>query len=89
MNKTTLRLAAAMALCLPALAQQQSDPADGKSPAPALRYESAFTDYKPWKDVSAGDWRAANEAVAAPAPQPAPAASATGHEGHPMQGDRK
>lgn len=65
MNKKSLWMAIAMAPCLPVLAQAQAGPADSKSPAPAARYESAFADYKPWKDVSAGDWRAANQAVSA------------------------
>jgi len=83
-------MAAAVALCLPVLAQAGSDPADSRSPAPAPRYESAFTDYSPWKKVSAGDWRAANDAVGAgstapgrsgagaPAAPSAPAATSTG-----------
>src|SRR5882757_1962134 len=75
MKKTTLWVAAAMALCLPVVTQAQADPADGKSPAAALRYESAFSDYQPWKAVSAGDWRAANQAVGAGTP-------AGAHSGH-------
>ncbi|WP_299790282.1 hypothetical protein [Ramlibacter sp.] len=75
MKQNTLWVAAALALCLPILAQAQSDPADSKSPAVAPRFESAFADYKPWKDVSAGDWRAANEAVG-------PGATAAAQGGH-------
>ncbi|MDB5948140.1 MAG: hypothetical protein JWQ33_3166 [Ramlibacter sp.] len=71
-----------MALCLPVLAQGPGDPADAESPAAALRYPSAFTDYQPWTELSVRDWRAANDAVSAgaaagvhsgPAAAPAPA----------------
>jgi hypothetical protein len=60
------RLAPAVALCLPLLAAAQtsrSDPADARAPAPALRYSSAFADYKPWQDIKTGDWRAVNDQV--------------------------
>lgn len=91
------RLAPAWALCLPLLATAQAprpDPADPKAPAPALRYDSAFTDYKPWQDASGGDWRAVNDTVrraaakgdahaghAAP-PSPAAASAASPAHGH-------
>jgi hypothetical protein len=90
MNNTLFRLAPAVALCLPLLALAQAgqpDPADSKASVPALRYQSAFADYKPWTDTRPGDWRAVNDNVrdaaakggahAAPgAPAAAPAASA-------------
>ena len=66
MNNLFLRLAPAVALCLPLLALAQAgrpDPADPKAPAPALRYQSAFADYKPWQDTKPGDWRAVNDNV--------------------------
>ena len=66
MNTLFLRLAPAVALCLPLLALAQADrpdPADPKAPAPAMRYQSAFADYKPWQDTKAGDWRAVNDNV--------------------------
>ena len=31
--------------------------------ATSLRYQSTFADYKPYQDVSPGDWRALNDAV--------------------------
>lgn len=72
-----------MALGLPLLALAQPgriDPADAKASAPPLRYQSAFADYKPWKDAQPGDWRAVNDNVRD--------ASATGggHGGHTMPG---
>ena len=91
MNNTFLRLAPAVALCLPLLAVAQAgrpDSADPKTPAPALRYQSAFADYKPWQDIKPGDWRQLNDNVApkdgksgghashGAAPAPAPAAKA-------------
>lgn len=71
MKNTTFRLATAMALCLPGLALAQTDPA----PASALRFESAFADYKPWADVSPADWRTVNETVRSKA-------GAGAHSGH-------
>ena len=59
-------LAPAVALCLPlaTLAQSgRSDPAVASAFAPALRYQSAFSDYKPWQDLKPADWRAVNDKV--------------------------
>lgn len=70
MNDALFRLAPALALCLPQLALAQAgqpDPADPKSSAPALRYQSAFSDYKPWLDIKPGNWREANDTVGSPA----------------------
>lgn len=98
MNNFFSRLASAVALCLPLLALAQagrSDPADSKSPAPALRYQSAFADYKAWQDIKPGDWRAVNDNVrdgAAPALAPAAKASAPAmpaHGGHQMHGGKQ
>lgn len=55
-----------MALCLPLLASAQGarlDPADPQAAAPALRYRSAFADYKAWQDPRPGDWRTVNDTV--------------------------
>ena len=74
------RLAPAVALCLPLLAfaqAQRGDPADPKASAPALRYSSAFADYKPWQDTPPGNWRAINDTVRDAAVQGAGA-----HAGH-------
>ncbi|GAC1538395.1 MAG: hypothetical protein NVS2B4_18450 [Ramlibacter sp.] len=80
MKNKSPRVASALALCLPVLAQAQPTPVETKSPGAAPRYESAFTHYKPWKAISAGNWRAANEAVGVEA-------SGTGHGGHTMTGN--
>ena len=72
------RLAPALALCLPLLAVAQdrrSDPADPRAPAPALRYSSAFADYKPWQDIKPADWRAVNDQLRG-------AAGGAAHAGH-------
>jgi hypothetical protein len=84
MNNIPLRLAPAVALCLPLLAPAQAgrpDPADPKTPAPALRYQSAFADYKPWQDTRPGGWRGVNDTVRDAA------AKAGGHAGHAMPAD--
>lgn len=70
MNNVFRRLAPAVALCLPLAAHTQAtrvEPADPKAPAPTLRYQSAFSDYKPWQDAKPGDWRALNDGLGAPA----------------------
>lgn len=81
MNNLISGLAPAVALCLPLLALAQSgqpDPADPKTPGPALRYQSAFADYKPWQDSKPGDWRAVNDTVRDAA------AKGSAHAGHGM-----
>ncbi len=88
MNKIFKGLAPALALSFPLLsgAQQGSNPSDTKTEAP-LRYKSAFADYKPWQDITPGDWRQLNIAVQGAhgmaghnmgAPPPAAEASAPG-----------
>jgi len=80
MNNLFSRLAPAAALCLPLLALAQagrSDPADAKAPARALRYPSAFADYRPWQDAKPGDWRALNDALGG-------TGAGGGHAGHAM-----
>ena len=75
------RLAPAVAVGLPLLALAQAgrpDPADPKASAPALRYPSAFADYKPWQDTKPGDWRAENDNVGDAA------AKSGAHGGHAM-----
>jgi hypothetical protein len=42
---------------------RNDDPANSASPAPALRYESAFGGYRPWRDDGNGDWKQVNERV--------------------------
>lgn len=78
MNNLHSWLVPAVALSLPllAVAQQSSGPSDPKAAASALRYQSAFADYKPWQDVKPGNWRQLNDNVA-----PKPEASG-GHAGH-------
>ncbi len=81
MNNVFRRLAPIVALSLPlaALAQPtRIDPADPKAAAPALRYLSAFADYKPWQDVQPGNWRALNDSLGGPS-------SSDAHAGHAMQ----
>ena len=83
MNNLFLRLVPAAALCLPLLALGQTgraDPAAAKASAPALRYQSAFADYKPWQDAKPGDWRALNDDLRKQA------AGGSGHAGHAMPG---
>ncbi|PZP91369.1 MAG: hypothetical protein DI587_35520 [Variovorax paradoxus] len=82
MNKLAHGLAPALVLCLPlgVLAQSASSQAeDSNAPAPALLYQSAFSDYKPWQDLKPGNWRQLNDALVA-----TPAGKTGGHAGHAM-----
>jgi hypothetical protein len=54
--KSSLNTALAVALAMPMFAFAQA-------PASGLRYPSAFADYKPYREVQAGNWRALNDAV--------------------------
>lgn len=66
MNNLSRWAAPAVALCLPLAALAQPASTGAASPgasAPPLQYRSAFADYKPWRDVKPGDWRAVNDTV--------------------------
>lgn len=90
LNRLAAALASALALGLPLLAtaQGRADPADPKAPTRTLAHRSAFADYKPFQDITPGDWRRLNDTVGraalkpgamqkdASAPPAAPAASA-------------
>ncbi|KAB0579053.1 hypothetical protein F7Q92_15325 [Ideonella dechloratans] len=65
MQKSTLLWVAGISACVPMLAIAQ--PAEPTKPAAQLKYTSAFADYKPFKDLEPGDWRALNHAVGAAA----------------------
>ncbi len=81
--------AALVAAATAAHAQSPGSPA-GASPAPQIRYESAFTDYRPYADVEIDSWKKANGVAAAlgghmghvrrevmPAPGPQPGTAPT------------
>ncbi len=61
-------------LALPVAAFAQTDPANPAVSAPELRYQSAFSDYKPWQDLKPGNWRALNDALGS--------TPVSGHGGH-------
>jgi hypothetical protein len=65
--------AVASALPLAALAQPVADPAEPRAAAPSLRYESAFADYRPFKDGPPAPWKEVNDALK----------GASGHSAHP------
>lgn len=48
---------------LPALAQGAGGATDAKALVPALRHESAFTDYQRDRERPRADWQAVNRAV--------------------------
>lgn len=63
MQKKIPWLVTATSLCLPWAALAQPKPADPAVSAPGLKYQSAFSDYKPWQETPASDWKAVNETV--------------------------
>lgn len=65
--KTYFALAALAALAPHAAAQQQAakpHPADPAAPAPVVKYESAFTGYRSFREEPLAPWRAVNDEVA-------------------------
>lgn len=96
MKKKTVGVATAVLMGLPLMAAAQANPADPGASAPALGYQSAFSQYKPWQDIKPADWRAVNDTVrdagaksgghgghgAAPGTAPTPAAAPTAAPGH-------
>lgn len=61
---------AAMLCCAVAVATStanaqspQPHPADPKASVPAVKYDSAFTGYAPWRDEKQRPWRESNEEV--------------------------
>ncbi len=64
MNTSLSFMAGALALGLPLLvgAQGMADAA-AKAPDASPRYQSAFAEYKPYRDVQPGDWKALNDKV--------------------------
>jgi hypothetical protein len=65
------RLAGAIALGLTSLVSAQpaiSDPAQSRLAPSALRYDSAFSDYRAWQDTKPADWRRVNDALLKDAP---------------------
>ena len=62
MYRTIAGLALACAPLI-ALAQAARAPVDPKAPAPAVVYESAFKDYRPYVDPEIARWREVNDEV--------------------------
>lgn len=72
--------AVVLAACVPLLATAQAAKIESPKPTPQLSYQSAFTDYKPYKDAPLANWRTLNDTVAG-----APVGE-SGHAGHGMKG---
>jgi hypothetical protein len=98
MNHTFRQAVPLLALSLaPPFAANAAPPEPDGAASAAASYRSAFTDYKPWRDITPGDWRKLNghdahsmpgmrdmsPAPAPASPSPAIAASAAPHS---MQG---
>jgi len=54
----------AIATCMPLLAAAQATPTGAQMAPPQLSYQSAFADYKAYKDVPLASWRKVNDTVA-------------------------
>jgi hypothetical protein len=86
---------------MPVLAIAQKAKADAQATAPQLSYQSAFADYKPYKDIPLANWPAVNDAVAGGmqgmGQTPMPIASSPAkptpekpmHEGHQTHGKKQ
>ena len=70
----------ALVACVPLLATAQAAKTEPPTTTPQLTYQSAFADYKPYKDAPLANWRMLNDTVAG-----APG-GASGHDGHSMGG---
>ncbi|CAN7167081.1 hypothetical protein LJR039_000215 [Pseudorhodoferax sp. LjRoot39] len=82
MNKLAHGWAPALVLCLSLGVSAQSVGSQAEDPqaaAPVLRYESAFSDYKPRQDIQPGNWRQLNDALVA-----TPNDQSGAHAGHAM-----
>jgi hypothetical protein len=80
MNTLRIPILAAIAasLALQVAAQTgRTNPPDIQAPTVPLRYESAFSDYKPYQDLPMANWRQVNDAVL----EAASAAATSGGDG--------
>ena len=94
MTSPFLRAALPWALCWPVLAAAQASAPSTTPLAGGLRYDSAFVDYKPYRDLDARPWRELNDQLRTSAGStahgghgstavPAPIPSASAPDGHP------
>ena len=95
MKNTLATWAVAVAACMPVLAVAQTAKTDAQRPAPQLRYQSAFADYKPYKDIPLANWRAVNDALVSgmqgmgKAPMPTASSPANPAPAKPMREDHQ
>jgi hypothetical protein len=80
MKNNLLAWGVALAACVPLLSTAQADRTAPPKATPQLTYQSAFSDYKPYKDTPLANWRELNDAVAGTP------GGASGHAGHSMGG---
>jgi len=64
MKNTFPLWAVAVAACLPVPGIAQTAKVDAQGSTPQLSYQSAFADYKPYRDIPLANWRAVNDALA-------------------------
>ncbi len=80
MQNNLLAWGVTLSACMPLPAiSHAADPEPPKA-ATQLTYQSAFADYKPYKDAQPANWRALNDTVAGAL------GGASGHAGHGMGG---
>lgn len=69
-----------MAACMPLPTTSKAADTEPPRATAQLSYQSAFADYKPYKDAQPANWRALNDIVAGASD------GASGHAGHGMGG---
>ena len=81
MNPTCTSLCVGLALAPPVLGATPA-PADPAAAVPAIRYESAFEGYRPYREQPLADWRGVNEEVAGAGGHIGMFGGASGYAGH-------
>jgi hypothetical protein len=80
MQNNLLAWGVALSACMPLPATSQAADTESPRAAAQLTYQSAFADYKPYKDAEPANWRVLNDTVAGVSD------GASGHAGHGMGG---
>ena len=95
MKNTFPSWAVAVAACMPVPGIAQTAKVDAQGSTPQLSYQSAFADYKPYRNIPLANWRAVNDALASGAqgmgqtPMPTGNSPATSAPAKPMQEDHQ
>lgn len=80
MRNNLLAWGIGLSACMPFPVTSRAADTEPPRAAAQLTYQSAFADYKPYKDAQPANWRALNDTVAGASD------GASGHAGHGMSG---